>query len=98
MSFFVSVIKYLPYIGLAGLSIYFANKNITKDLPHDLDRQEEITLIKSCEAEIRAGKITRKDMAQKLKLYMMLYYEPEHEFRLLNYYVEKLEKSQILIN
>ncbi len=115
MSFFESVIKYLPYVGLAGFGLYLANKNIARDPPreyihagelvmvdpnsdlgkhiNDLDRQEEISLIKSCEAEIRAGNITRKDMAKRLKLYMMLYYESGREYRLLNYYMEKLEKS-----
>lgn len=115
MSFFESVIKFLPYVGLAGFGLYLANKNIAKDPPreyvhagelvmvdptsdlgkqiHELDRQEEISLIKSCEAEIWAGNISRKDMAKRLKLYMMLYYESGREYRLLNYYMKKLEKS-----
>lgn len=116
MSILESVIRYLPYVGLAGLGVYLASKNtIFDETPREyvhsgelitvnpsselgkqiseMDRQEEISIIKSCEAEIRAGRISKHEMAERLRVYQMLYYESGRDFKLLNIYIDKLKKN-----
>lgn len=116
MSILESVIKYLPYVGLAGLGVYLASKNsIFDETPREyfhagelvnvspsselgkqigeMDRQEEINIIKSCEAEIKAGRVTKSEIIKNLQIYQMLYYESGRDFKLLNIYMDKLKKN-----
>ena len=116
MSIIESVIRILPYIGLAGLGVYLASKNTifdetSREYFHDgelvnvspnselgkkiseIDRQEEISIIKSCEEEIRAGRSSKYDMAERLRIYKMLYYESGRDYKLLNIYIERLQKN-----